>query len=91
MTAPVLLEFTGTLTPASMDAFARHRAQRLDLGLEILESAPDRFLVAVSGPPELTAAFEMALSLGPADSLIRAIRHHHDDGLPPTTRRSQEG
>ncbi|WP_370206540.1 hypothetical protein [Pararhodobacter marinus] len=91
MTVPVLLEFTGTLVPASMDAFARHRAQRLDLGLEILESAPDRFLVAVSGPPELTAAFEMALSLGPADSLIRAIRHHHDDGLPPTTRRSQEG
>ena len=36
--------------------------------------------LAVSGPVDLTDAFEMALSLGPADSLILEVRRNSNDG-----------
>lgn len=64
------LVFSGRLRPASFAAFARHRADRLDLALDALDAGPSAATASVSGPAALIDAFEMACSLGPLDCLV---------------------
>jgi hypothetical protein len=64
------LVFTGRFHAASFAAFARHRAGRLDLALDALETGPSAITAAVTGPAALIDAFEMACSLGPLDCLV---------------------
>lgn len=65
-----ILEFRGILVPASFAEFARHRAARLALDLTALEETQTGARYALAGPADLLDAFEMALSLGPADCLV---------------------
>jgi hypothetical protein len=62
--------FMGRLVPSSFGKFAGRRAARLNLDLLVDETADDRFVVRVSGQPDLIDAFEMACSLGPIDCLV---------------------
>lgn len=85
MSERAILGFSGQLEPASMDDFARHRAKRLALGLEILENTDQCLRVGLTGPGDLIDAFEMALSLGPRDSLVTEIwreTNETPDGAP---------
>ena len=66
----VILTFSGTLATKSFLAFARHRAQRLDLALEILAQDNQAISLAVQGQPDLVDAFDMACSLGPHDCIV---------------------
>lgn len=70
----VILQFEGQLQRASMEGFARHRAARLDLSLEVLTSDSGCLRLALTGQPDLIDAFEMALSLGPRDCLVLEVR-----------------
>lgn len=65
--------FSGDLPQASFAEFARHRAQRLSLHLEWLEQTDTRARLTIRGQADLVDAFEMALSLGPQDCLIRDV------------------
>ncbi len=65
--------FTGLFEPAAFAAFVHHRAARLALTAVVLDSAPDRIRVAVSGAAEMIEAFEMACSLGPLSCLVRDV------------------
>ncbi len=69
----VVIAFSGRLPVASFGAFARHRAGRLSLGLDVLEEAPDAATYRVTGPADLVDAFEIALSLGPADCMVETV------------------
>jgi len=76
----VILGFTGRLVPTSMTGFACHRARRLDVEIEVLDSSDDELRVAVRGQPDLIDAFEMALSLGPGDSLVLEVWRDSNSG-----------
>jgi hypothetical protein len=65
--------FSGHLNPASYAEFARRRAARLDLALELGEFRKDEARLSVSGHPDLVDMFEMAMSLGPFDCLVLDI------------------
>lgn len=65
-----VIEFRGDLVVRSFAEFARHRAARLALSIAPLAETATRARYAVTGPADLIDAFEMALSLGPADSLV---------------------
>jgi acylphosphatase len=70
--------FTGRLRTASFIEFARHRAARLGLCIEVAQVSEVAIAVNVSGPAELVDAFEMACSLGPYDCLVLEVaRHDH--------------
>lgn len=69
----VLMRFEGRLQAASFAEFAAHRARRLSLAHAILAQDGRRALIAVSGPPALVDAFEMALSLGPQDCIVEEV------------------
>jgi hypothetical protein len=71
--AQAVILFTGDFEPDAFGAFVQHRAARLDLAAAVLDSAPHRFRVAVSGAPEMIDAFEMACSLGPLSCLVRDV------------------
>jgi len=77
-----ILGFGGALVAASMDEFAQHRAARLALSLEVLASDSAHLRVALSGPADLIDAFEMALSLGPRDCLVREVWRETNDTTP---------
>lgn len=62
--------FSGQINPASFADFARHRAARLDLVLELGECRDAEAELSVTGHPDLIDMFEMAMSLGPYDCLI---------------------
>jgi hypothetical protein len=62
--------FSGRLNPTSFADFARHRAARLDLALELGECRDAEAELSVTGHPDLIDMFEMAMSLGPYDCLI---------------------
>ena len=73
MTDTVILTFYGHLPPHSFGDFARHRAARLSLSLHLIDQQPTLSRMRVSGPTDLVDAFEMALSLGPQDCLVRDV------------------
>ena len=62
--------FSGQLNPASFADFARHRAARLHLALELGELRDERAKLSVTGDPDLIDMFEMAMSLGPHDCIV---------------------
>ncbi|MFN3636434.1 MAG: hypothetical protein ACK4UW_02485 [Rhizobium rhizophilum] len=75
--------FSGRLKPAGFIAFAEHRAARLSLGLTIAACDHDRCRLTLSGPDALIDAFEMAVSLGPYDSIVLDVsRFQTDEDLP---------
>jgi hypothetical protein len=65
--------FGGKLCRAGFVAFARDRAWRLGLELEVAAVNAEAIALAVRGEVDLIDAFEMACSLGPSDSLVLTI------------------
>jgi hypothetical protein len=76
--------FTGAMSPASFEQFARHRAARLSLAIAIGASEERFFDVTVSGDEALVDMFEMACSLGPYDCIIMDVARHDADPFKPT-------
>lgn len=75
--------FSGRLEPAGFIAFAEHRAARLSLGLTITSCDRERCRLTLLGPDALIDAFEMAVSLGPYDSIVLDVtRFQTDEDLP---------
>jgi hypothetical protein len=75
--------FSGRLEPQGFIAFAEHRAARLSLGLKIAACDREHCRLTLSGPEALIDAFEMALSLGPYDSIVLDVtRFQTDEDLP---------
>jgi hypothetical protein len=81
MSQTVTLRFEGVLPVASFAEFAAHRAARLSLAHAVLAQDSGMAVIRLTGPMVLIDAFEMALSLGPADCLVRAV--HRQDNAPP--------
>jgi hypothetical protein len=71
--------FKGRLRTESFVEFARHRAARLGLGVEVGQTSVDAIALNVWGPAELVDAFEMACSLGPCDCLVLDVARHGSD------------
>jgi hypothetical protein len=75
--------FSGRLEPQGFIAFAEHRAARLSLGLKIAACDRERCRLTLSGPQALIDAFEMAVSLGPYDSIVLDVsRFPTDEDMP---------
>jgi hypothetical protein len=72
--------FSGQLNPESFSSFARHRAARLSLVLELGEFRPARATLSVSGDSDLIDMFEMAMSFGPHDCIIFDVVREDADG-----------
>jgi hypothetical protein len=73
--------FTGQLRADSFIEFARHRAARLGLRIDVGQISDQAvtvqaLTVTVSGAAELVDAFEMACSLGPYDCLVLEVARH---------------
>ena len=68
--------FTGRLRTDSFVEFARHRAARLGLWIDVTQMSEEAITVNVAGAAELVDAFEMACSLGPYDCLVPEIARH---------------
>jgi hypothetical protein len=73
--------FTGQLRTDSFIEFARHRAARLGLRIDVGQISDQAvtvqaLTVTVSGAAELVDAFEMACSLGPYDCLVLEVARH---------------
>lgn len=68
-----IIEFRGRLAVRSFAEFARHRAARLSLGLTVVCERTDAAAYRLTGPADLIDAFEMAMSLGPADCLVEDV------------------
>lgn len=68
--------FTGRFRTDSFVEFARHRAARLGLWIDVAEMSDEAMTVNVSGAAELVDAFEMACSLGPYDCLVLDVARH---------------
>ena len=81
-TMTAVMRFEGQLRPASFAAFAAQRAARLSLDQRMLEQTAAGATVEVRGPAALIDAFEMALSLSPADCLIRDVTRLSDRTEP---------
>jgi len=65
--------FSGRLRTDSFVEFARHRAARLGLSIDVAQISEVAITVNVSGAAALVDAFEMACSLGPYDCLILEV------------------
>jgi hypothetical protein len=68
--------FSGRFCTDSFVEFARHRASRLGLWIDVAQMSTEAITVNVSGPAELVDAFEMACSLGPYDCLVLEVARH---------------
>ncbi|SEK26026.1 hypothetical protein [Xaviernesmea oryzae] len=84
MTAQARFTFHGKLRCESFQAFARHRARRLDIALSLGACDVNSAIMAVEGQPDLVDAFEMALSLGPQDCLVTDV-HRETTAWRPTS------
>ncbi len=73
MTRAVDFTFKGEIVCDSFLSFARHRAGRLDLKLEIGACSQASVSVSVEGADALVDMFEMACSLGPYDCIVRDV------------------
>jgi hypothetical protein len=71
--------FKGTFRAQSFVEFARHRADRLGLELQLGQADAESVAVNVSGVAELVDAFEMACSLGPFDCFVFDVVRHDVD------------
>ena len=77
--------FSGTITCESFVDFARHRAGRLDLSLNISACSEAAVALSVSGQEDLVDMFEMACSLGPHDCIIYDISRVEPYPAPENT------
>jgi len=68
--------FSGRLCTDSFVEFARHRAARLGLWIDVVQMSNEAITVNVSGAGELVDAFELACSLGPYDCLVLEVARH---------------
>ena len=68
--------FSGRLRTDVFVEFARHRAARLDLAIDIGAVSEEAIALTVCGPSELVDAFEMACSLGPYQCLVLDVTRH---------------
>jgi acylphosphatase len=68
--------FSGRLRTDSFIEFARHRAARLGLEIDVAQMSNEAITLNVSGTAELVDAFEMACSLGPYDCLVLDVARH---------------
>jgi hypothetical protein len=68
--------FRGRLDEESFTAFARHRAARLALGLEVGPGSGAACEMTVWGEAPLVDAFDMACSLGPLDCIVIDVERH---------------
>lgn len=73
MTHQVDFTFKGDIACESFISFARHRAGRLDISLDIGACNDTAITVSVEGEPDLVDMFEMACSLGPYDCIVRDV------------------
>lgn len=62
--------FRGTLDCVSFEEFARHRAARLDLEIQVGACDSGSATLSVKGQEALVDMFEMACSLGPYDCIV---------------------
>lgn len=62
--------FRGRISCDSFIGFARHRAARLDLALDLGDCDETAARLTVSGAEALVDMFEMACSLGPYDCIV---------------------
>ncbi len=65
--------FKGRIACASFVSFARHRAGRLDLKLDVGPCSDVAVQVSVEGAEALVDMFEMACSLGPYDCIVMDV------------------
>ncbi|WP_250958147.1 hypothetical protein [Rhizobium sp. CG5] len=70
MSLAVDFTFKGRIACDSFLSFARHRAGRLDLKLDIGSCSETAVEVSVEGAEALVDMFEMACSLGPYDCMV---------------------
>ncbi|MBP2551138.1 hypothetical protein J2858_004078 [Neorhizobium galegae] len=73
MSGPVHFLFEGAFDCDSFVGFARHRAGRLDVDLDVTACSRTRISLSVAGQDALIDMFEMACSLGPADCIVRDV------------------
>lgn len=71
--------FSGQIRPDSFAEFAAHRAARLSVALDTVALDATAARLCVAGAPDLLDAFEMAMSLGPADCLVREVERNDND------------
>lgn len=83
MPTPIRFLFRGRFDPLSFKAFAIHRAARLGLGLTLGCCGSETCEASVKGQGALVDAFEMAMSLGPVDCLVRQIERHEGVAREP--------
>lgn len=74
MSLTVNLVFEEISTATASSVFARHRAGRLDIGIDVEACSESRVTVCVIGQEALVDMFEMACSLGPTDCIVRDVR-----------------
>jgi hypothetical protein len=68
--------FKGKLRADEFIVFARHRAARLDLSIDIASASDEAVAISVCGSHDLVDAFEMACSLGPYECLVLDVVRH---------------
>jgi hypothetical protein len=68
--------FRGRLRTDVFVEFARHRAARLELAIDIGDVSDEAIALTVSGASDLVDAFEMACSLGPYQCLVLDVTRH---------------
>jgi hypothetical protein len=76
MTECARFVFTARFRADSFIEFARHRAARLGLWINLAQISDEAITVNVSGAADLVDAFEMACSLGPYDCLVLDVARH---------------
>jgi hypothetical protein len=70
--------FSGRLRTDIFVEFARHRAARLELAIDIGDVSDEAIALTVHGASDLVDAFEMACSLGPYECLVLHVIRHSD-------------
>jgi hypothetical protein len=68
--------FSGRLRTDIFVEFARHRAARLELAIDIGSVSDEAIALTVRGASDLVDAFEMACSLGPYECLVLDVTRH---------------
>jgi hypothetical protein len=84
MTSAVRFVFTGEINCASFVGFARHRASRLNLRMDVGACTRTSATMTVGGQEALVDMFEMACSLGPYDCIVHDVTRTDTD-FPAST------
>lgn len=85
MSLVVDFTFKGQIACDSFLSFARHRAGRLDLKLDIGSCSDAAVEVSVEGAEALVDMFEMACSLGPYDCMVLDVLRNEGFAARPAT------